>query len=730
MNFTKFFCVFFVLFFSLSVFAAVPTVTSPTNPEGEWSTEKIIKMRVSYSGATDFSYVVDQIEDTVPDLNGANAELIPATSEDIILGSKLDGVWYFHVRAKNSSGWSETTHYQFKLDSNGPERPAFITATELENGDISVEWGEARDDLSGIAYYNVYRSNLRFVKDGGISREFSVRDAVAKLVGEKISGLNFLDVNVSEGYRYHYKIQPIDNAGNLGRASGIASVRAPSFCDSDPVLAFAVVDGNLSIKLDSTVQFRQGQIVVTDPNGVETIVAENESNVYSIDAGYSLAGKPDGDYNVFFSGIDDDFDICSANDFFVYDTVDPSIEIISPQTTQVLEGSVRFELKALDSGSNASGILSVELFLVKNSGETFVGRAVQEGANFVFDWNTLNYDNGRFTVIARVKDNGGNSSEVSGLYSFQNTFFARVAAQDALAAAQAKHTQATLFVADLASKGIDVSDLNAALVNADSNLLYAEELFDQGYYYDISKAQAEKSTTIYSALLSRISVSDYGSGVYTYNLEQLDAFLGASGLDSAIVSESKGLIEITQPSRRLKITKVTKDNETFYLATVNISFTNSAGDSLDVRVLEIIPKKFIDDASNISSGSVFEVIQNDPIIAFESLVVEPGKSASISYSIKQNLTKWQADALVQSNVMAFYVSPPMIVYSTTDLSAVRLSSLLNFNSFVSSLPPIEFNTTNLIILGVAGLIIFFVIILIILLSVFGIYYFFIRKKRR
>ena len=718
------------MFFSLGVFAAVPIVTSDTNPEGEWSTAKILKMRVSYSGATDFSYVVDQLPETIPDLTGINGEVPPATSDDIILGSKLDGVWYFHVRAKNPSGWSDTTHYQFKLDSNGPERPEFISATELENGDINVEWGEATDDLSGIAYYNVYRSNLRFVKDAGISREFSVRDAVAKLVGEKISELKFLDANVSEGYRYHYKIQPIDNAGNLGRASGVASVRAPSFCDFDPILDFSVADGNLSIKLDSIVQFRQGRVVVTDPNNIETVVVESESNVYSIEAEYSLAGKPDGDYNVFFNAIDDDYDVCSAQDFFVYDTVNPSIEILSPPITQVLEGSVRFQLKATDSGTNASGVLSAELFLVKNSNETFVGRAIQEGSNFVFDWNTVNFDNGRFTVIARVKDNGGNSSEVSGLYSFQNTFFARVAAQDALIVAQAKRSEANLFVRDLASKGIDVLDLNAALVNADSNLLYAEELFEQGYYYDISKTQAEKSTTMYSTLLNRVSVSDYGSGVYTYNLEQLDAFLGASGLDSAIVNESKGIIEVTQPSRRLKIVKVTKDSETFYLATVNISFTNNAEASLDVRVLEIVPKKFIADAANISSGSAFEIIQNDPIIAFDSLIVEPRESASFSYSIKQNLSKEQADALVQSNVMGFYVSPPMIVHSSTDLSAVRLSSLLNFNSFISSLPSIEFNTTNLVILGVAGLIMFFVVLLIILLSVFGVYYFFVRKKRR
>ncbi|MAG18279.1 MAG: hypothetical protein CL944_02295 [Candidatus Diapherotrites archaeon] len=718
-----------VLLFSASVLAATPTVSSSTHPEGEWADAPFIKVNFSYSDATKFAYVVNKEADTVPDIIGEISKFMDPSSSEISLGAKLDGIYWLHVRGKNSSGWSDTKHYEIKVDSNGPRRPANLTATPLEDGTIQLAWDAAEDDLAGVGHYTVYRSVLRFVSDGGISREFTIRDAVAKRIAEEVTETNYLDEEINEGYRYHYKIQPIDKAGNGGIPSSVASARAHSFCDFTVVIHTELDDENISIAIESTGKFKKGNVKVTDPNGVETEIVESESNVFSIETSYSLSDKPNGDYNIFFTSIDPDFDECNAEKIFIYDIVFPEVKIISPSSTGVLTEQVKFEIEASDSGVNPSGLVSVTLYLEKAGEEILVGEAEKAGENYVYDWNTITYENGRFKVIVKAKDNAGNESEDSAIYSFENTFFARTTASSDIIFSEAARTEAINYLADLREQGINVQELEMRLVNADSNFNYARELFEQGYYFELASEQANLAKLQYDSIKSSISLEDYGNRVYIYDAEQLDLFLSASGLDSGVTNNSKTLIQQLQPLRRLELVKVTKGINSYYKANVSISFSNAQDQNISLRVLEIIPKQFTNDANNLSSTFAFEIIQSDPIIVFESVDSIQGETISIIYSLKQELTKEQADILLSSNVMNFYISPPILVDSATDLSSVKLSSLLNFNSLISSLPPIEWNTTNLIIVGLAILAILFILLVIVLLAVFAAYYFFIRKKK-
>jgi len=282
--------IFFLLFFSLTAFAATPTVTSDTHPEGDWSSAKFIKVKFSYNEAISFAYVLDKEPDTIPDVSDSSTKFVDPSTAEINLGERLDGVWWLHVRGKNSDGWSDTKHFEIKVDQIGPTRPEFITTTELSNGTILVEWGDATDTLSGISHYNLYRSNLRFVSDSGISREFRVRDAVAKLIGEDLTEKTFTDGEVNEGYRYHYKVQPIDFAGNIGRESAAASARAPSFCDLEPTIDLNLEGETLKISVVATGNFKQGHIVITSPDGTENVIVESESNVDTINTEFDFTG--------------------------------------------------------------------------------------------------------------------------------------------------------------------------------------------------------------------------------------------------------------------------------------------------------------------------------------------------------------------------------------------------------------------------------------------------------
>ena len=101
----------------------------------------------------------------------------------------------------------------------------------------------------------------------------------------------------------------------------------------------------------------------------------------------------------------------------------------------------------------------------------------------------------------------------------------------------------------------------------------------------------------------------------------------------------------------------------------------------------------------------------------------------MTYSLEQKLTKEQADLLISSNVMNFFVSPPLVVDSSIDLSSVKLSALLNVSAFLSFIPQIEWNTTSLVIVGVAIVAILFILLIIFLIVIFAFYYFFIKKRR-
>ncbi|MCR4335782.1 MAG: fibronectin type III domain-containing protein [archaeon] len=717
-----------IFLFSVSVLAATPTVSSSTHPEGEWADAPFIKVNFSYSGATTFAYVVDKEADTVPDVTGETSTFVDSSSSEISLGAKLDGIYWLHVRGKNSSGWSDTKHYEIKVDSDGPTRPENLIVTSLEDGTIQLEWDASEDALSGIKHYNVYRSSLRFVSDGTITREFTIRDAVAKKIGEEITETSYHDEEINEGYRYHYRIQPIDNAGNEGTPSSIASAQAPSFCDFTISINTVLEDGNISISIDSTGEFKKGNVKIIDPVGIETELVESESNVFSIETSYSLVSRPNGDYNITFTSIDPDFDVCSSEKIFVYDSVFPSVKIISPPSTEVLTDLVKFEIEASDSGVNPSGLESVGIYVEKPSGEVLIGEAEKSGSTYVYDWNTIAHENGRFKIIVKAKDHAGNETIDSAVYSFQNTFFVRTEASSAIASAETTRISTINYLAELREQGIDVQSLQNRFLNADSNFNYAKELFEQGYYFELAFEQANSAKLQYASIKNSIAVENYGARTYIYDAEQLDIFLGASGLDSGITNSSKNLIRTLQPSRRLEIIKIINGASTYYKANVLISFSNTQDNNLSLRVLEIIPKQFTNDANNLSSVSGFEIIQSDPIIAFESIDSVQGKTTSIIYSLKQELAKEQADILLSSNVMNFYISPPILVDSTTDLSSVKLSSLLNFTSLISSLPPIEWSTTNLIIAGIAILVVLFILLVIVLLAVFAGYYFFIRKK--
>jgi len=67
-----------------------------------------------------------------------------------------DGVRYFHVRLKNSAGWSEISNFKIQIDTG---KPTELSIAEIERKDLTDPNPEfkltALDEMSGIDYYEI-----------------------------------------------------------------------------------------------------------------------------------------------------------------------------------------------------------------------------------------------------------------------------------------------------------------------------------------------------------------------------------------------------------------------------------------------------------------------------------------------------------------------------------------------------------------------------------------------
>lgn len=85
----------------------------------------------------------------------------PGSVSDGLFASKSyenvdDGIWYFHIKMKNSAGWGPIAHFKIQIDTNPPEQFAikFIDGNKTENPRPTIIF-DTTDSLSGIDYYKI-----------------------------------------------------------------------------------------------------------------------------------------------------------------------------------------------------------------------------------------------------------------------------------------------------------------------------------------------------------------------------------------------------------------------------------------------------------------------------------------------------------------------------------------------------------------------------------------------
>jgi hypothetical protein len=132
----------------------VITVSLYPNPDGWYNS--ISNFIVQWNLPNDITGVATEV----------NKEplFVPTKSEGLFDNKTFealsDGVWYLHVRFKNSSGWGQTIHYKIGIDTI-PPIPFTISSKEgLDTSNVAPEISyETSDQPSGISSYSVSIDN-------------------------------------------------------------------------------------------------------------------------------------------------------------------------------------------------------------------------------------------------------------------------------------------------------------------------------------------------------------------------------------------------------------------------------------------------------------------------------------------------------------------------------------------------------------------------------------------
>ena len=187
-----------------------PKISSPThscltcwyknnNPTFFWEKEP---------GVTDFSYSLDQDARGIPD------NISEGGSTSAIFNDVLDGICYFHIKAKKENVWGGVSHYPIQIDATPPrdfkikiERIGGVTGARF------FAYFTTEDLLSGIDYYEVSTIDL---SDPQMSANpFFVESSSPYRIPYEAAG------------KYAVLVRVYDKAGNFIESKSILNIVSP-----------------------------------------------------------------------------------------------------------------------------------------------------------------------------------------------------------------------------------------------------------------------------------------------------------------------------------------------------------------------------------------------------------------------------------------------------------------------------------------------------------------------
>ena len=358
------------------------------------------------------------------------------------------------------------------------------------------------------------------------------------------------------------------------------------------------------------------------------------------------------------------------------DTTDPTISWDNPDSGDTVSGIIELRVRADDDDS---GLSQVKFYVDNRIIDTVRSRS---NGFYRIDWNSMTVGDGSHALKALALDRAENPNSASTSinittenngHSVDGPTGDEAEAQEAIKEAKDAKAELDEDLDILEKRGIEVSDdTDEAIDSAKSKLRNADDQFDDENY-DGAKTLAENAKQGFETAKTMLSIETYSETDYTYNPNTLVIILQGLGMSQAIAEESAAFLENMTVERTLEILKVVDGSTTRYFASIKIVVENN-GEAQNLKVLEIIPKGFIENASDIVGMQDFDIIEEDPTISFD-LSIANSETIEIFYGLGEEMRKSDADNLLGQEVLNYFMAPPLLLNQDTAADGAALGGV-------------------------------------------------------
>ena len=600
-----------------------PQLTSSTHSNDVWTTkDDVIITWNAVEGATGYSCTwgttCDDPDATIDSsLNWCQNRKLEQTN----LG---DGIYCLKVRAcAENNLCSSVVTFKVKIDTDAPSRPKNLSADVLSGPKVKLDWSASSDDLSGVKRYRIYRSTK---EDFDIDPDYLL---------DTTTDTEYTDDEVKKNKTYYYKVVAEDYAGNLSIAAFI-SVKVGEISASIDVPAY-VPAGELEIKVEATDTLDNAYLYIKLPGSTTWQKIYGPKDLMEFKVSYEVEEGSDGvaELKLVADNLEDD-----VVKSFEIDTEAPKITWHAPEEDATLYGVADINIE-LDEPSTR--IAKVEFYIDDSKVKTLYS-ATSKGIFWSFDYNFAKLSEGKHTIKVLARDKAGNeSTEEITIEVRSPKTIVRENTLSKLNSLKTLSVEAQNIISRLKKYKLPFKDAGLLFEDANKFINDAENAFSSEDY-NKALSLAEKANKLLSELKEKFTVRIefdkesfvdknaliYSSQEFELNKEQLKYLYTTN----------------VTVSRKITVFSVGSGaNAKYYLR----YYITVSGIDTNYRLVVNVPKELANNASLIEATVPFDIVKDDPIIAFN--VLSDTNIFTVEYTITEPLDKNTYTTLKSAGVL-------------------------------------------------------------------------------
>lgn len=533
---------------------------------------------------------------------------------------------------------SSVRNLEFNYDGTPPTPPKNFNVV-AGDGEVIVSWSAPDADMGGSGNQG-FELQWRTATDS----DWKVHSS-----GISLGTTQRTITELTNGTEYSFRMLTIDGAGNKSNPTSVktATPEKETYGASLSVrrdnqnVDFVKNNDNIEVRCSFEDSVSNARI------RYRTYVGSSASNIQNL-----------GIIRNNVTNITENFVINSNN----YDRVNFWCDVDGDSVTTQKEIRVDNELPVITWPSDFNTIFvgqrNVSVTVTDNRGVSRVDFEIngvtygtnRSGNNYSATINTNNIENGSKTLKVIAIDVAANRAESSKTIIISNALTPLQEAQKLIDETKTTRQIITDLINYLKSNGIVVNEeIENEKQRADALLLEAESETNA----QTKKEKANQAKSIYEELIKNTEVEEINNGKQIISLSEEEIVQGLleKNINHEMIETLKERVINSEAKRELNILKIGQE----YIAQIIITLDFDTNDD-EFKIIEIIPKEFVENANLIKSDFNFNIISENPIIEF----IVPKGTTKISYNIS-DLNQSTAISLIENNVSEKFTVPPIIL---------------------------------------------------------------------